>query len=504
MNMAELLFRHAVDFPDRTALIHRRRSLTYGELALNVRRRMARYRAGNIRSGDRVLIFVPMSIELYEILLALFGLGAVAVFLDAWADGRRMDHALNLAECRAFIGVPKSYFLFLKSRALRRVPVKLTPWAISGAPDPSLMEPDAEAALITFTTGSTGIPKAALRTHAFLLAQHRALSRELALPPDAVDMATLPIFALGNLASGITTVIAPLDPRRPGNADGGMVLAEMRRHNVTSTAGSPAFFERLIEAAETVPPPVSLKKLFVGGAAVDPGFAARLQIAFPGCECIAVYGSTEAEPIASLSCGRLAGMDIARGIPAGTPCGGIEIAVLPIGGAWDVEYPPDKWLETQLPPGVPGEICVAGEHVLRHYFRCPEAEREVKIAVGEKVFHRTGDAGMVDGDGQLFLLGRAKRVFAMADGTMCFPALVEAALKAVEGVRAGTMLNISGRGTLLVVESDLPAERLRPHLERLPWRFDELAVMGHIPRDPRHNSKIDCEKLAHSLQAMEF
>src|SRR5208282_3898869 len=105
-------------------------------------------------------------------------------------------------------------------------------------------------ALVTFTSGSTGQPKAAMRTHGFLLAQHRALETSLALRPGQLDLTTLPIFVLANLASGVTSVLPNADLRSPGTIIAGPVLAQIRRHKIETTASSPAFLSRLLDESE--------------------------------------------------------------------------------------------------------------------------------------------------------------------------------------------------------------------------------------------------------------
>src|SRR5262249_39755270 len=102
-----------------------------------------------------------------------------------------------------------------------------------------------DAALVTFTTGSTGTPKAAVRSHAFLWAQHLALQDHLRLPQDDVDLPTLPGFVLNNLAVGCTTVLPDFDPRRPADIDPAAIHRQMTAERVTTTGGSPAFYERL-------------------------------------------------------------------------------------------------------------------------------------------------------------------------------------------------------------------------------------------------------------------
>ena len=168
-NLFSCLRRFAEEAPDRLALIHRGKTLAYGEFRIRVERRAAELRRRGIGKGERIVIFVPMGICLYEILLAVFAVGAVAVFLDAWADPKRLDYAAQLAEAKAYIAVPKAYLLLLRSRALRRIPVRLLPGfgrrRACGGFVPAECSPD-DPALITFTTGSTGVPKAARRIRA--------------------------------------------------------------------------------------------------------------------------------------------------------------------------------------------------------------------------------------------------------------------------------------------------------------------------------------------------
>ena len=170
------------------------------------------------------------------------------------------------------------------------------------APD-QLPEPDlADPALMTFTSGSTGQPKAAVRTHGFLLAQHRALADSIQLEPGELDLTTLPIFVLANLASGVTSLLPDANISRPGMVKVGGIAAQIDRYHPTRTGGSPAFYTQLAEFSETKRNILSgFQKIYTGGAPVFPGLLRRLQSLAPDAEVTAVYGSTEAEPIAHVS-----------------------------------------------------------------------------------------------------------------------------------------------------------------------------------------------------------
>ena len=105
-------------------------------------------------------------------------------------------------------------------------------------------------ALISFTSGNTGEPKAALRTHGLLLSQHRAIEQNLALVPGEVELVALPIFVLANLASRVTSIIPSVDLRRPDRIAPAPVVAQIRDLGATRTAASPAFYERLADYCE--------------------------------------------------------------------------------------------------------------------------------------------------------------------------------------------------------------------------------------------------------------
>ena len=503
-NLYECLHRFADEAPDRPALIHRGQTLSYGDFCANVESRAAELRRRGLGKGDRVVIFVPMGIALYEILLAVFAIGAVAVFLDAWADSKRLDYAARLAEAKAYIAIPKAYLLLFKSRALRRIPVRLLPGFGRRRTRADFAPADCTPeypALITFTTGSTGTPKAALRTCGFLWAQHEALAASLDVRAGDVDLATLPIFALNNMACGVTTLIPDFNPAKPAEFNPKLIAAEARRAGVTTTAGSPAFYRRLAEAASGANPIPTLRALHVGGAAVFPELAAELSAAFPGTRVSAVYGSTEVEPIAAISAEELmSAKDLSRGIPAGAVNRFLELVVVRLDAELAHEMTEDAWRAVQSAPGEAGEICVAGDHVLTTYYRNPEAVHANKIRVGGRIFHRTGDAGRFV-DGRLYLLGRASRVFCTASGAWCYPALVEHALAGLSSSTAGTVVRSADGRAVLVLESADPraAEDEAARLDPVRVPHDVVRVVPRIPRDPRHASKIDYGALTAGL-----
>ncbi len=514
MNVAARLAERAALHPERIAIVEyaggRASRVTFGGLAERVAALGAGMREAGIGAGDRVLLFVPMSIDLYVALLATLHAGATAVFLDAWAGRARLDAAVAAARPKAFVGSPRAHLLRLLSPALRAVPVK---WVAGrrrmrldrherrgGTPEAARVAPE-DPALVTFTTGSTGAPKGAARSHAFLWAQHRALAAHLRLREDDVDMPTLPVFVLNNLAAGTPSVIPDFDPRRPAEIDPAAILRQMEAEGVTTSSGSPAFYERLAAWCAARGKKIPLRALFTGGAPVYPPLARLLADTVEG-EAHVVYGSTEAEPVAGIGAREmLAAMELGgEGICVGRPVPEVELRLLrPHDGP--VELGPAGWAEWEAEPGGVGEIVVTGEHVQRGYLDDPAADRAGKVRDGERVWHRTGDAARLDAEGRLRLMGRLSQRVERAGATWWSTPAEVRALEA-PGVRHAAYLPVGGRA-VLAVETEggrMGGAERAALLERLaPVPVDELRVLARIPRDPRHASKTDAAALRRLL-----
>lgn len=505
-NIVSRLVAAAARHPERLAIADSRNRITFGALSERVASAGGGLAAAGVRAGDRVLVFVPMSVELYVTLLGTLHAGAVPVFVDAWADRRRLAAAVRAAAPVAFIGSRRALLLRLLSAEVRRIPRAYTPrsGALTRRVGASVVPVEDDApALVTFTTGSTGAPKATERTHAFLLAQHEALASHLAARDDDVDMPTLPVFVLSNLALGVPSVIPDADPRRPADIDPRRVHRQMVREHVTTSSGSPAFYERLAAWCERTGETLPLRALFTGGAPVLPPLARRLQAVVRGTAHV-VYGSTEAEPIAGITADEMVALHgSADGVCVGRPVPEIRLRLVrPHDGPITLSHA--GWGEWDV-GNEAGEIVVTGAHVLRGYVGDPDADRRNKIADGATVWHRTGDAARLDAEGRLWLLGRI-RERVERDGVVWWPLPAEVRALDVKGVTHAAYIGASdlqrGKRAVLVVEADPSLTlALEPALRAAldPWPIDELRVVDRIPRDPRHASKTDVERLRRAL-----
>ena len=535
MNLLERLLNRVTATPTATAIIDRdSRAISFASLERESAQLAALIKAKGVRRGDAVLVLVPMSIELYVTLAAVLRIGAIVMILDPAAGLAHIERCCRLNPPCALVGVPVAHLLSLVSPGLRRIPIRVTakgwfpfatPWNAKNTLEPrTVLEPGLEPvgpdapALLTFTSGTGGAPKAALRSHGLLLAQLAALETLLGARPRDVDLATLPIVALANLATGVTTAIPAVSLRRPSSVKTAPILAQMAAQHVTRTAASPALLERLADAAlmqrQTLP---GLTRIFSGGGPVFPRVLEKLARIAPNARIVSVYGSTEAEPIAHIAFDELQPSDLeamrgGRGLLVGAPVPEIELRILPNTVANTVPnlMPNRDAQRTQfsskaaldaasLGPDSIGEIVVTGPHVLPGYLG-GIGDEETKFRVDTQVWHRTGDAGYLDERGRLWLVGRASARIRDARGEL-YPFSVECAATQIPGVRRCALLQHRDQRLLCVEWTRGAARDEAALLERLEWaQVDAVRSVPSLPMDARHNAKVDLKRLRELLE----
>lgn len=504
MNLVQVLETRAAETPEALALVdgvgesaHR---LTFGGLAARVRAGSRELRRRGVGVGDYVLFLHPVSIDLYVALLAAMRVGAVPMLVDPSAGIAGFRRAVKRTRPVAWCGSGKGRlvkWLVAGLWMVHRVRPESADAGSSLNPGPPEAVDDAAPALVTFTSGSTGVPKAAVRSHGFLLTQNQVLGKAIDLQSGEVDLVTLPVFALANLAHGVASVLAAGDPAK--------LTRQIVDERVSRCAVSPAFLTNWLDADV---PLTGMKKIFTGGGPVFPSLLERLgayQVeerrsrshdrAY-GLQRVAVYGSTEAEPIAHLDAEEITADDLAEmrtggGLLAGHPVSEIRLAIFP--DHWGRPVAPidaAAFHATCMPPGAPGEIVVSGDHVLSGYLD-GIGDEETKFRVDGVVWHRTGDAGKLDAHGRLWLLGRCAAVVRDARGEL-FPFAIETMLSFFPDIRRSAVLAVNGR-RVLVVECD---EGKTPPA---PDGIDDVHRLARIPVDRRHRAKIDYPALRRML-----
>lgn len=523
MNLCALLVAQARGRPALQAIVQPKAggetSICFADVDTRSAQAAARLRQAGIGRGERVLLLVPMSIDLYVAIVAVLRLGAVVVLLDPSAGVAHVDRCCQLAKPAALIGSSKSQALRLLSAGLRAIPRKVTlgfrwlpgqSWsALDGVPafhDLEQVSPD-DPALLTFTSGSTGHPKAAVRSHGLLSAQHEALHEALDLKSGGQDLITLPVFVLCNLAAGVTSVIADADLRAPGMIDPFPILAQIDRHAPSSVVASPALLMRLATACgESGRSMSSFRRVFTGGAPVFWHVLNAIAKAAPNARVHAIYGSTEAEPIAEIALDQLTPDDrlataCGKGLPGGVPVSQVQLRI--IADRWGVPIGPfvnADFERVTMRTGEIGEIVVTGKHVLKGYLD-GRGDEETKFRVEGEVWHRTGDSGYLDEQGRLWLTGRCQGRIADERGIV-YPLQVEGAAHAMFDLKRAAFAECRSR-RLLIIEPGrgFTEECSRALQAKLNWaRLDGVISLDQIPVDRRHNAKIDYPALARLIE----
>jgi cis-3-alkyl-4-acyloxetan-2-one decarboxylase / olefin beta-lactone synthetase len=527
-NVISFLEAHGRSTPERTALVWQRsrgdtatQSMTWGELLARTTAVAAGLRRLGLRAGDRVFLFVPMSSELYVAMFAVERLGGVAVFLDSWARREQLGLCARATEPKALIAPEAAFPLFDAAPEFRDVALRVVVGARRGAGTTTLAELVAEkgdvpieprvpkdTALITFTTGSSGVPKGADRTHAFLASQHRALERCLPYRPADLDLPTFPIFALNDLAGGVTTVIPAIDLARPAADDGEVLAAQIRAAGVTCATLSPSLLLAVARAAiENGAPLSSLRRVATGGAPVSRDDTALFRRAAPAAEVHILYGSTEVEPIAHLVDTEMPDEAGREGVCVGRLAEGLEHRLLRLHHG-RVVLGPDGWAPWE-PTCRAGELIVAGEHVCEGYWRNDDAFRATKVVGPDgRVWHRTGDICLLDDEGRLWMVGRVHNAI-LRGGEVLFPVRPEVAMRRLPFVLAAGYVGLPDPklgeravAAFAVRDGAAPADyaaEVRAALDAAGVVADEVVRVPSIPLDPRHHSKVEVAALRKML-----
>lgn len=494
MNLMTLFNEHVRTHFNHPAITMSRDNETWSYSYLNNRVCQIAYylKENNIQKGDGVLILIPMSLELYALLLALFKLGAVAVFIDPQSSKKHISSCIKKYPLKAFVGVKKAHLLRLMNRDIREIPLKITLGKLPFTQNfynyydshkflaQNSMVEGKDPALITFTSGSTGNPKAAVRSHDFLLKQYEVLSKNMLFGLGETDISTLPVFVLANLAAGMHSIIPNVNLLKPAEVEGGVLAKDIMKYRATRFGGSPVLVKKVLPFIKNK---TNLTHVYMGGGPVYPKDIHEVGRVFKDSKVYGLYGSTEAEPIChmiadSYTSEKVNMTEKGMGLYTGKPVAEIKIKIIE---SENLEQ--EKLLH--LPEVKFGEIIVSGEHVLKGYLN-GEGDNENKIHFKGEVWHRTGDTGYIDDNGELWLLGRYSQRIKTKEKTV-YPFAIEAALYE----KGYNTVVIERKGLVcLVYEGKKPDKHLLSD-----YGIEDTHNISSIPRDKRHNAKVDYNEL---------
>ncbi|WP_431309240.1 amino acid adenylation domain-containing protein [Gordonia prachuapensis] len=453
--LGDLLATAVATYPDNVALDDGTRRLTYREFDGWVSVAARALRARGLGRGDVVAVAIPRSIESVVALWAVTRIGATCVPVDVTYPAARLDRVVEVTGA-AVIG-PED------------VPAQPTEDVVSGPL--TRVSPDELAYVIT-TSGTTGTPNVVGVPHRGV---HRVAELGDVVGTDRVGMAISPGFdatfhdMLLPLAAGATLVVVPAE------IAGGRDLTDfLRTQRVSVFTATPSVMRTLTPADLT-----ALRAVYIGGEALTTDLADTWASA---AQVINIYGPTETTVTVSTS--RYVPGDRIR---IGRPRPGIGAVLL------------DRQLRP-TPPGVVGELYIAGTGVARGYLgdAALTASRFVAGPDGERLY-RTGDLMRWDvTTEELVYVGRADRQIKVR-GQRVEPAEIDAVLVAAGATRAATVLRDSPAGPALVsyvVAPDVPADQLWAHCRRTLPRHMVPSRIVPIPELPLSGAgKLDAKRL---------
>ncbi|MEV6752602.1 amino acid adenylation domain-containing protein [Streptomyces sp. NPDC051214] len=371
------------------------RALSYAELWDRAGRWAVHLSSRGVRRGDRVAVVMERSADLVAVLLGVWRAGAAYVPVDVSSPAERVAHVLADAAPAAVVCTSDSRHVLPAAGRLVVADDPQVIAALAAVEDTEFAAPmDArDVAYVMYTSGSTGAPKGVAVPHgsvASLVGEREwgvgPADAVLMHAPHAFDVSLFELWV--PLAAGGRVVIA-----EPGVVDAQRVREHVN-HGVTAlhlTAGS---FRVLAE--ESPESFAGLREVLTGGDVVPAGSVARVREACPDVRVRHMYGPTETTLCATWQVVE-PGDAMGSVLPIGRPLPQREAFVL------------DAFLKP-LPPGVTGELYVAGAGLAQGYWDSFGATAERFVACpyvpGERMY-RTGDLVRATSSGELLFVGRA-------------------------------------------------------------------------------------------------
>jgi acyl-CoA synthetase (AMP-forming)/AMP-acid ligase II len=383
-------------------------AIAYAQLAARVDRAAAGLAARGLRPGDVLALWAPNSPEWAIAALGAMAAGATVTGVTPMCAEREL--AGQLMDCEASILVAAPELMDVARRAGVRQAVPLGEIEGEGAAPAVALEPARAVALLPYSSGTTGLPKGVMLTHANVVAGVGQVRAALKLGPRDTVVAVAPfahvmgfvITMASALASGATLVTLAQFAFEP-------YLELVERHRATVLIGPPPVMAALAGHPAVDARDLSSVELVVAGGAPVPAEIARaVGERLPGAVVRLGYGLTETAATATAPDRELAVApgSVGRAMPS------TELRVV------------DPQTGADLGPGEPGELLVRGPQTMVGYLHRPEATAAMIDGDG---WLRTGDLVVIDEEGQVFVVDRLKELIKV-NAFQVAPAELEAVL----------------------------------------------------------------------------
>lgn len=435
-------------FSDVKAMDFLGKRTSYAELGRLVERAAAGFQRLGVEKGTRVALCLPNTPYYIICYYAILRIGGVVVNLSPLyverelryflADsGARIAVTLDIAELfdkfkpivaegvleSLIVGsmldsldvVKKFGFWLTQRKNLAHIPVGpgyvrfADLLAGSTPPTPVACDPLNDLAVLQYTGGTTGIPKAAMLSHANLTANCMQVRRRLPeITPGAGMLTLVPLFHVFAMTIALNlSVMLGLEIILLPRYDKEMLRKTLARTKPLFFPGVPTIYANINEAAQKEKWELSSIRYCVSGAAPLPEEVRAQFEKISGCQLVEGYGLSETSPV--VACNYFGDVrDGSIGLP-------VDDTVVEIR---------DKDDPTRIvPQGERGEVCVRGPQVMRGYWNRPDETAKVFV----DGFLRTGDVGYRDQDGYIFLVDRIKDLI-ISGGYNVYPRIIEEVL----------------------------------------------------------------------------
>jgi acyl-CoA synthetase (AMP-forming)/AMP-acid ligase II len=441
--LGEILRRHARIRPWKTAYVVGRTRVTYGQFNADANRLAHALQTLGVGRGARVAILANNCAQYPLAYFACIKIGAIAVPVNARFKDDEICYVVEHSEAMVLLyGVD---FGETVERLRPRWPclryaralddAAFGAWiAAQSTAEPQALVDEHDPHVMLYTSGTTGAPKGALLSHRSYYLQAGHSHHTTGLSEEDVGLSMFPMFHMGGWAlplgfwyDGSTIIIMErADPRA--------MLEAVQRERVTYLYAVPTVYNFMLDLPDFDRFDLSSLRLLAGGTSVmTDAQIRRITQRFGKRNLFIIYGSTEAGPVATLR-----PVDLFRKPGSvGRPALNVEVRVV------DDD-------DRDVPAGAPGEIICRSEFNMRGYWRMP-AETAATLRGG---WVHTGDLGVLDDDGFLFIVGRKKEMI-KSGGENIFPVEVERVLLEHPAIDEAAVLGIPdadwGESVLAVV-----------------------------------------------------
>jgi acyl-CoA synthetase (AMP-forming)/AMP-acid ligase II len=477
--MPDVMAHHAVHTPDHTALVFGDRRVSWGEMNRGINQVANRLLAAGITKGDKVATLMRTSLEHFYLLWGTMKAGAVAVPISALLSPDQICGLIQDADAR-FVFTDEAHQAMLEPSLAALTGVRrdgfysttrsgrwaaLAQW-LAGASEeepPVRLQLDDDAN-ISYSSGTTGVPKGVLYTHRARQHFGSAYAWHMKSDASSIAVSTVPLYSNGTsivmyplLYSGGTLVFMDA-------FDAGRFQRIVEQERATHTFMVPTQFVKLLAHPDFGSHDLSSMLVYItAGSPMRPDLKEEV-IRRIGPRLSELYGLSEGGVVMSRP-----DEQAARPAAAGKPLPGFECRII---------GPDDR----ELPRGESGEIVFFGGWMMKRYHGRAEQTREViwRDARG-RTFIRSGDIGRMDADGYVYVVDRKKDMI-ISGGFNIFPADIEAI---VGGHPAIEDVCVVGVPHPLWGESPVAAVLVRPGMSLEPnevraWANERLAKTQRV------------------------